>query len=198
MDNIKSCGFIQMMEQRLENVFAEAQEKVEDSYGTLSVEVVFHLNWKTKFDKWLIFRGLITPFLWGLFCWIWIYSLFVFSNRFWTRIKLGIRWQSLWCMWCGMVALRWTVLCPAVSLTSSLPSWWDTFSSSPLWSSLSVSSSLCLPLDVALTCCTARIYMFMHIEMVVHVYFCLNPWDCFPWGRDLQFWLIQNTFSKDA
>lgn len=39
-DNIKSCGFIQMMEQRLENVFAEAQEKVEDFYGTLSVEVV--------------------------------------------------------------------------------------------------------------------------------------------------------------
>uniref|UniRef100_A0A8C2K4M4 KIAA1549-like a n=1 Tax=Cyprinus carpio TaxID=7962 RepID=A0A8C2K4M4_CYPCA len=40
MDNIKSCGFIQMMEQRLENVFAEAQEKVEDSYGTLSVEIL--------------------------------------------------------------------------------------------------------------------------------------------------------------
>uniref|UniRef100_A0A671KRP0 SEA domain-containing protein n=1 Tax=Sinocyclocheilus anshuiensis TaxID=1608454 RepID=A0A671KRP0_9TELE len=39
-DNIKSCGFIQMMEQRLENVFAEAQEKVEDSYGTLSVEIL--------------------------------------------------------------------------------------------------------------------------------------------------------------
>lgn len=52
-----------MMEQRLENVFAEAQEKVEDSYGTLSVEVVFQLNLKTKFDKWLIFRGLITAFL---------------------------------------------------------------------------------------------------------------------------------------
>ncbi|XP_065147757.1 UPF0606 protein KIAA1549L isoform X2 [Paramisgurnus dabryanus] len=39
-DDIKSCGFIQMMEQRLENVFAEAHEKVEDSYGTLSVEIL--------------------------------------------------------------------------------------------------------------------------------------------------------------
>jgi len=57
-----------MMEQRLENVFAEAQEKVEDSYGTLSVEVFFQLNLKTKYDKWLNFRGLITPSL----CWIWI------------------------------------------------------------------------------------------------------------------------------
>lgn len=47
-DNIKSCGFIQMMEQRLENVFAEAQEKVEDSYGTLSVEVVFSIELENK------------------------------------------------------------------------------------------------------------------------------------------------------
>ncbi|XP_051545181.1 UPF0606 protein KIAA1549L-like isoform X2 [Myxocyprinus asiaticus] len=39
-DNIKSCGFIQMMEQRLENVFAEALEKVEDFYGALSVEIL--------------------------------------------------------------------------------------------------------------------------------------------------------------
>uniref|UniRef100_A0AAR2K001 SEA domain-containing protein n=1 Tax=Pygocentrus nattereri TaxID=42514 RepID=A0AAR2K001_PYGNA len=38
-DNIKSCSFIQMMEHRLENVFSEAQEKVEDSYGVLSVEI---------------------------------------------------------------------------------------------------------------------------------------------------------------
>lgn len=77
-DDSKSCVFIQMMEQRLENVFAEAQEKVEDSYGTLSVEVFFQLNLKTKFDEWLNFRGLITPSL----CWIWIYSFFVFSDRF--------------------------------------------------------------------------------------------------------------------
>lgn len=39
-DNIKSCSFIQMMEHRLENVFAEAQEKVEDSYGAFSVEIL--------------------------------------------------------------------------------------------------------------------------------------------------------------
>ncbi|KAI4898540.1 hypothetical protein NFI96_002691 [Prochilodus magdalenae] len=39
-DNIKSCSFIQMMEHRLENVFSEAQEKVEDSYGVLSVEIL--------------------------------------------------------------------------------------------------------------------------------------------------------------
>lgn len=62
-------------------------------------------------------------------------------------------------MWCGTVALRWTVLCPAVSLISSLPNWWATFSSSLLWSSLSVSSSLCLPLDVTLTCRTTRVYI---------------------------------------
>lgn len=160
-----------MMEQRLENVFAEAQEKVEDSYGTLSVEVFFQLNLKTKFDEWLNFRGLITPSL----CWIWIYSFFVFSDRFWTRIKPGIHWQSLWCMWCGTVALRWTVLCPADSLTSSLPSWWATFSSSPLWSSLSVSSSLCLLLDVTFTCGSARVF-HVSAQTVVHVYFCLNPW----------------------
>lgn len=40
-DNIKSCGFIQIMEQRLVNVFSEAQEKAEDSYGNLSVEVLY-------------------------------------------------------------------------------------------------------------------------------------------------------------
>lgn len=55
-----------MMEQRLENVFAEAQEKVEDSYGTLSVEVLVHLNLKTNFDKRLTYRELMTPFLRGL------------------------------------------------------------------------------------------------------------------------------------
>ncbi|XP_030644388.1 UPF0606 protein KIAA1549L [Chanos chanos] len=38
-DNIKSCEFTQMMEQRLENVFAEAQDKVENYYGTLTVEI---------------------------------------------------------------------------------------------------------------------------------------------------------------
>ncbi|KAF7707649.1 hypothetical protein HF521_018867 [Silurus meridionalis] len=39
-DNIKSCAFIQIMEQRLGNVFSEAQEKVEDFYGNLSVEIL--------------------------------------------------------------------------------------------------------------------------------------------------------------
>ncbi|XP_028813153.1 UPF0606 protein KIAA1549L isoform X2 [Denticeps clupeoides] len=39
-DNIMSCGFRQMMEQRLENVFIEAQEKVENTYGTLTVEIL--------------------------------------------------------------------------------------------------------------------------------------------------------------
>lgn len=146
-----------MMEQRLENVFAEAQEKVEDSYGTLSVEVV-HLNLKTNFDKRLTFREAITPFLWGLVFSTWIYGLFVFLDRSWTRIRLGIHWQLLWCMLCGMAALLWTVPLLAACLTSWLPSWWATFSISPLWSSLSVSSCLCLQFDVVFTVHTLLVF----------------------------------------
>ncbi|XP_035388286.1 UPF0606 protein KIAA1549L isoform X2 [Electrophorus electricus] len=39
-DDIKSCSFVQTMEQRLENVFSEAQEKVDDTYGILTVEIL--------------------------------------------------------------------------------------------------------------------------------------------------------------
>uniref|UniRef100_A0A673ZA39 KIAA1549-like b n=1 Tax=Salmo trutta TaxID=8032 RepID=A0A673ZA39_SALTR len=38
-DNINSCSFVQMMEQRLENAFEEAQDKVLESYSRLSVEI---------------------------------------------------------------------------------------------------------------------------------------------------------------
>ncbi|XP_019896148.2 UPF0606 protein KIAA1549L isoform X3 [Esox lucius] len=38
-DNIYSCSFVQMMEQRLENAFEDAQDKVLESYGRLSVEI---------------------------------------------------------------------------------------------------------------------------------------------------------------
>ncbi|XP_041693787.2 UPF0606 protein KIAA1549L isoform X2 [Coregonus clupeaformis] len=38
-DNIKSCSFVQVMEQRLENAFEEAQDKVLESYSGLSVEI---------------------------------------------------------------------------------------------------------------------------------------------------------------
>ncbi|CAB1313528.1 unnamed protein product [Coregonus sp. 'balchen'] len=37
-DNINSCSFVQMMEQRLENAFEEAQDKVLESYSRISVE----------------------------------------------------------------------------------------------------------------------------------------------------------------
>ncbi len=38
-DNIYSCSFVQMLEQRLENAFDEAQDKVLETYNRLSVEV---------------------------------------------------------------------------------------------------------------------------------------------------------------
>nr|XP_029490635.1 UPF0606 protein KIAA1549L-like isoform X3 [Oncorhynchus nerka] len=38
-DNVNSCSFVQMMEQRLENAFEEAQDKVLESYSGLSVEI---------------------------------------------------------------------------------------------------------------------------------------------------------------
>nr|XP_029523413.1 UPF0606 protein KIAA1549L-like isoform X4 [Oncorhynchus nerka] len=38
-DRINSCSFVQMMEQRLENAFEEAQDKVMESYSRLSVEI---------------------------------------------------------------------------------------------------------------------------------------------------------------
>ncbi|KAL0968565.1 hypothetical protein UPYG_G00268570 [Umbra pygmaea] len=38
-DNINSCSFVQMLEQRLENAFEEAQDKVLESYSRLSVEI---------------------------------------------------------------------------------------------------------------------------------------------------------------
>nr|XP_046202868.1 UPF0606 protein KIAA1549L-like isoform X4 [Oncorhynchus gorbuscha] len=38
-DRINSCSFVQMMEQRLENAFEEAQDKVMESYSGLSVEI---------------------------------------------------------------------------------------------------------------------------------------------------------------
>ncbi|XP_021431307.2 UPF0606 protein KIAA1549L isoform X2 [Oncorhynchus mykiss] len=38
-DSINSCSFVQMMEQRLENAFEEAQDKVMESYSGLSVEI---------------------------------------------------------------------------------------------------------------------------------------------------------------
>lgn len=39
-DNIYSCSFVQMLEQRLENAFDEAQDKVLETYNTLTVEVL--------------------------------------------------------------------------------------------------------------------------------------------------------------
>uniref|UniRef100_A0A3Q1JDB6 KIAA1549-like a n=1 Tax=Anabas testudineus TaxID=64144 RepID=A0A3Q1JDB6_ANATE len=38
-DNIYSCSFIQMLEQRLENAFEEAQDKVLETYNRLTVEI---------------------------------------------------------------------------------------------------------------------------------------------------------------
>lgn len=67
-DNIKSCGFIQLMEQRLVNVFSEAQEKVEDSYGNLSVEVLqLLLCFGSKQANWLDFKTFKTLSLGYLF-----------------------------------------------------------------------------------------------------------------------------------
>lgn len=42
-DNIYSCSFVQMLEQRLENAFDEAQDKVLETYNRLTVEVVHGL-----------------------------------------------------------------------------------------------------------------------------------------------------------
>lgn len=39
-DNIYSCSFVQMLEQRLGNAFDEAQDKVLETYNRLSVEVM--------------------------------------------------------------------------------------------------------------------------------------------------------------
>lgn len=39
-DNIYSCSFVQMLEQRLENAFEEAQDKVLETYNRLSVEIL--------------------------------------------------------------------------------------------------------------------------------------------------------------
>lgn len=39
-DNIYSCSFVQMLEQRLENAFDEAQDKVLETYDRLTVEVI--------------------------------------------------------------------------------------------------------------------------------------------------------------
>ncbi|XP_054884657.1 UPF0606 protein KIAA1549L isoform X1 [Poeciliopsis prolifica] len=38
-DNIYSCSFVQMLEQRLENAFEEAQDKVLETYNRLTVEI---------------------------------------------------------------------------------------------------------------------------------------------------------------
>lgn len=38
-DNIYSCSFVQMLTQRLENAFDEAQDKVLETYNRLTVEV---------------------------------------------------------------------------------------------------------------------------------------------------------------
>jgi len=38
-DNVYSCSFVQMLEQRLENAFDEAQDKVLETYNRLAVEV---------------------------------------------------------------------------------------------------------------------------------------------------------------
>ncbi len=38
-DDLRSCGFIQMMEQRLENAFAEAEAVVMNSHSGLTVQV---------------------------------------------------------------------------------------------------------------------------------------------------------------
>lgn len=39
-DNIYSCSFVQILEQRLENAFDEAQDKVLETYNRLAVEVL--------------------------------------------------------------------------------------------------------------------------------------------------------------
>lgn len=39
-DNIYSCSFVQMLAQRLENAFDEAQDKVLETYNRLTVEVL--------------------------------------------------------------------------------------------------------------------------------------------------------------
>uniref|UniRef100_A0A8C4I5D9 Uncharacterized protein n=1 Tax=Dicentrarchus labrax TaxID=13489 RepID=A0A8C4I5D9_DICLA len=38
-DNIYSCSFVQMLEQRLENAYDEAQDKVLETYNRLAVEI---------------------------------------------------------------------------------------------------------------------------------------------------------------
>uniref|UniRef100_A0A8C9YK92 KIAA1549-like b n=1 Tax=Sander lucioperca TaxID=283035 RepID=A0A8C9YK92_SANLU len=38
-DNIYSCSFVQMLEQRMENAFEEAQDKVLETYNRLTVEI---------------------------------------------------------------------------------------------------------------------------------------------------------------
>uniref|UniRef100_A0A3Q2Y5F3 KIAA1549-like b n=1 Tax=Hippocampus comes TaxID=109280 RepID=A0A3Q2Y5F3_HIPCM len=38
-DNIYSCSFVQMLEQRLESAFDEAQDKVLETYSKLTVEI---------------------------------------------------------------------------------------------------------------------------------------------------------------
>uniref|UniRef100_A0A3P8X6N1 SEA domain-containing protein n=1 Tax=Cynoglossus semilaevis TaxID=244447 RepID=A0A3P8X6N1_CYNSE len=38
-DNVYSCSFVQMLEQRLGNAFDEAQDKVLETYSRLSVEI---------------------------------------------------------------------------------------------------------------------------------------------------------------
>lgn len=42
-DNIYSCSFVQMLEQRLENAFDEAQDKVLETYNRLTVEVLHNV-----------------------------------------------------------------------------------------------------------------------------------------------------------
>lgn len=42
-DNIYSCGFVQILAQRLENAFDEAQDKVLETYNRLTVEVLSRL-----------------------------------------------------------------------------------------------------------------------------------------------------------
>ncbi len=195
MDNIKSCGFIQMMEQRLENVIAEAQEKVEDSYGTLSVEVVFKLNLKTKFDKWLIFRGLITPFLWGVVCWIWIYSLFVFEqilNTYQTGNSLAV--TLVYVVWNGSTPLNGTVSSGLFNqLTAELVGYFLFFP--PL-----IIAERKFQLVFTAWCCIDLLHSScLHVLAHWNGSSCLFIFESASlFSLRLQFWLIQNTFSKDA
>lgn len=45
-DNIYSCSFVQMLAQRLENAFDEAQDKVLETYNRLIVEVRSRNLWR--------------------------------------------------------------------------------------------------------------------------------------------------------